>query len=117
MYNGIGLNTPRGTGTNGYVQKNISYLRPRHHGPAASAPPMDLLGDKDDFGFGKRSQPNAEILEHAKKRQVEVQCLELQERLEEDAKYDEVTILEKVDALRKRLLADYERKRVDELKG
>ncbi len=27
MYNGIGLATPRGTGTNGYVQKNWSHVR------------------------------------------------------------------------------------------
>lgn len=25
MYNGIGLQTARGTGTSGYVQKNLSY--------------------------------------------------------------------------------------------
>ena len=27
MYNGIGLNTVRGSGTNGYVQKNLSFVR------------------------------------------------------------------------------------------
>ncbi|CAG5994583.1 unnamed protein product, partial [Menidia menidia] len=27
MYNGIGLTTPRGSGTNGYVQRNLSSLR------------------------------------------------------------------------------------------
>jgi hypothetical protein len=28
MYNGIGLQTPRGSGTSGYVQKNLSYIKP-----------------------------------------------------------------------------------------
>ena len=28
MYNGIGLRTVRGSGTNGYVQRNLSYVRP-----------------------------------------------------------------------------------------
>jgi hypothetical protein len=28
MYNGIGLQTPRGSGTSGYVQKNLSYVKP-----------------------------------------------------------------------------------------
>jgi serine/arginine repetitive matrix protein 2 len=28
MYNGIGLATPRGSGTNGYVTRNFGYLRP-----------------------------------------------------------------------------------------
>lgn len=27
MYNGIGLMTPRGSGTSGYVQKNLSKMR------------------------------------------------------------------------------------------
>jgi serine/arginine repetitive matrix protein 2 len=27
MYNGIGLATARGSGTNGYVQKNLAYRR------------------------------------------------------------------------------------------
>ena len=26
MYNGIGIQTARGTGTNGYVQKNLSFV-------------------------------------------------------------------------------------------
>ena len=29
MYNGIGLPTPRGSGTNGYVQRNLSLVRGR----------------------------------------------------------------------------------------
>lgn len=28
MYNGIGLQTPRGSGTSGYVQKNLSFVKP-----------------------------------------------------------------------------------------
>ncbi len=28
MYNGIGLRTVRGSGTNGFVQRNISYVKP-----------------------------------------------------------------------------------------
>jgi len=27
MFNGIGLPTPRGSGTSGYIQKNISYIK------------------------------------------------------------------------------------------
>ena len=29
MYNGIGLTTPRGSGTSGYVQKNLSFVKPQ----------------------------------------------------------------------------------------
>jgi len=28
MYNGIGLTTARGSGTSGYVQKNLSHIKP-----------------------------------------------------------------------------------------
>ena len=28
MYNGIGLTTARGSGTSGYVQKNLSHVKP-----------------------------------------------------------------------------------------
>lgn len=27
MYNGIGLQTPRGSGTSGYVQRNLSFVK------------------------------------------------------------------------------------------
>lgn len=27
MYNGIGLQTARGSGTNGYVQRNLSFIK------------------------------------------------------------------------------------------
>ena len=28
MYNGVGLQTARGSGTSGYVQKNLSHIKP-----------------------------------------------------------------------------------------
>ena len=28
MYNGIGLKTARGSGTNGFIQRNLSYIAP-----------------------------------------------------------------------------------------
>ncbi|KAG8759568.1 RNA-splicing factor [Serendipita sp. 396] len=75
MYNGIGLTTPRGSGTNGYVMRNISYLR--SHDSAADraameAPPM------------KHREPDKEILEHERKRKIEVACYELRVQLEDE---------------------------------
>ncbi|CAE6040820.1 unnamed protein product [Arabidopsis arenosa] len=32
MYNGIGLQTARGSGTNGYVETNKFFVRPRNGG-------------------------------------------------------------------------------------
>jgi serine/arginine repetitive matrix protein 2 len=75
MYNGIGLTTPRGSGTNGYVQRNLSVLRtyqsPQDREAAWQAEPP------------KHREPDGAILEHERKRKVEVKCLELQLELEE----------------------------------
>ncbi|KAJ7117360.1 cwf21 domain-containing protein [Mycena crocata] len=97
MYNGIGLTTPRGSGTNGYVIRNLSSLR--SHEPAQdrqsawdAAPP-------------KHREPDEGILEHERKRKVEVKCLELQLQLEDDG-LDEDKIEEQVGALRDKLLAN-----------
>ncbi|KAJ3358508.1 RNA-splicing factor [Allomyces javanicus] len=99
MYNGIGLTTPRGSGTNGYVTRNLSSLRARD-------PRMgDRGADFNNDQFLKPRQPNKEILLHEQKRQVEVKCLELRLKLEDEG-VDEDSIDDQVDALRKKLLAE-----------
>jgi len=94
MYNGIGLVTPRGSGTNGYVTRNLSHLRPRD-GPA----------DRKDFDFAppKHREPDQGILDHERRRKVEVRCMELQVELEEKD-FPEEEIEKEVEALRTRLL-------------
>ncbi len=94
MYNGIGLTTPRGrfvsphyyssfiltfsiitSGTNGYVVRNLSVVRSR-----------DTPNDRTnawDAAPPKHREPDKEILEHERKRKVEVKCLELQLELED----------------------------------
>lgn len=74
MYNGIGILTPRGTGTSGHVQANKFNVRrapvPKFgEGRAAGPPPAD-------------KKPNQAILEHNRKRAVEVKLLEYQDELE-----------------------------------
>lgn len=78
MYNGIGLTTPRGSGTNGHVQRNFAFVRP---------------GKKDNVTYKSESDlakldaltnrpPNHDILDHERKRKVEVKCAEYEEILE-----------------------------------
>ncbi|KAG0185065.1 RNA-splicing factor [Apophysomyces sp. BC1034] len=79
MYNGIGLTTPRGSGTNGYVVRNMSFVRP---------PPMDrrqhsALNDIKGPPPPPK-QPNKEILLHDRKRKVEVELMELRIKLEDE---------------------------------
>lgn len=76
MADNVGLTTPRGSGTSGYVQKNRSLLRPRDKG----APyPKDWESAKH-----RPRQPDAEILEHEAKREIEVKVLELRDKLEDE---------------------------------
>lgn len=78
MYNGIGLQTARGSGTNGYVTTNKSFIR-KHKDRVDYKSEEELK--KLDQAMNK--QPNKEILDHERKRKVEVKCMEMQELMEE----------------------------------
>ena len=78
MYNNIGLSTPRGSGTNGYVMKNMSFLQMRRE--KQDYLKEDDLRKHDQFLTKK---PNKEILEHERKREIELKCLQLQDMMEE----------------------------------
>lgn len=70
----IGLQTARGSGTNGYVQKNLAYLKPRDA-------PLTL---KEETKISLRNRsPDRDILEHERKRKVEIAVMELRDDLEE----------------------------------
>jgi len=99
MYNGIGLATARGSGTNGYVQRNTAFI----------------MKGKEDVKFkteedirrldaAANREPNQGILDHERKRKLEVKCMELEEVLEEQG-YTDAEIEEKVSAYRKMLLS------------
>ncbi|KAL8791518.1 MAG: hypothetical protein Q9213_000135 [Squamulea squamosa] len=95
MSSNVGLTTPRGSGTSGYVQRNLSNLRPRD--TSFSPYPTDSLKHR-------QRQPNAEILEHDRLRQIEVQVLELRDKLEDEV-IDEDEIEAQTEALRRKLLS------------
>jgi cwf21 domain len=63
------------SGTNGYVVRNLSHLR--SHDTAADRMALDALPFK-------HREPDQEILEHERKRKVEVACYELQVKLEDE---------------------------------
>eukprot|EP00245_Coleochaete_scutata_P007538 TRINITY_DN22988_c0_g1_i1.p1 TRINITY_DN22988_c0_g1~~TRINITY_DN22988_c0_g1_i1.p1 ORF type:complete len:231 (-),score=94.33 TRINITY_DN22988_c0_g1_i1:415-1107(-) len=96
MYNGIGLQTARGSGTNGYVQANKFFVRPR---------PQKT--EQKDFKEGQGTggvlrKANSELLEHDRKRQIELKVVLLEETLEEQG-YTEEEILVRVSQLRQEL--------------
>lgn len=98
MSSNVGLSTPRGSGTSGYVQRNMSYLKPRNAGYGAPYPPIassmgnnNGTNDITSSSFSQR-KPDQQILDHDRKRAIEVKVLEERERLEEE---NEQMLLEK----------------------
>lgn len=78
MYNGIGLATARGSGTNGHVQRNWALVRPKEK--------EKTYRTEEDIAALEAStfkQPNKEILDHERKRKIELKCAEFQDILEE----------------------------------
>jgi len=100
MYNNIGLKTVRGSGTNGYIQTNLAALpanwkrfRGRRRAFETEEP------DKKP----KLYKPSQDLIDHNKKRAVEVKVFEYREKLEEQD-FEEENIEEKVAAYRKYML-------------
>ena len=102
MSSNVGLSTPRGSGTSGYVQRNLSHLKPRDYPPPTSSATASNTREY------RQRQPDKEILEHDRKRGVEVKCLEFRDKLEDEG-VDEDEIDERVEVYRKELLGELER--------
>ena len=101
MYNGIGLQTPRGSGTNGYIQSNKFFVRPKSGKVAYDSG----RGFEDDQGTaGVTKKPNKEILEHDRKRQIQLKLVVLEDKLI-DQGYTDAEIAEKLEETRKSLEA------------
>ncbi|KAB2568574.1 mRNA splicing factor Cwf21 [Lasiodiplodia theobromae] len=111
MSSNVGLTTPRGSGTSGYVQRNLSLLKPRDQ----AAP---YTKDYDQIKQHRQRQPDKDILEHDRKREIEVKVFELRDRLEDEG-VDEDEIDDQCDALRKKLQkeADASNERLDKAKA
>ncbi|XP_038984368.1 pre-mRNA-splicing factor CWC21-like [Phoenix dactylifera] len=101
MYNGIGLTTPRGSGTNGYIQTNKFFVKPKAV-PARADASYDGAGALPE---GAVRKPNKDILEHDRKRQIQLRLLVLQETLA-DQGYTEDEIAEKLQETQKNLEAE-----------
>lgn len=120
MYDGIGLKTPRGSGTNGHVERNLATVRnkltnvsyldldepqdsdtddapvkrklltfDRRHGDLICYRDLDDVDEPIMFTAINEPAPrpkkplNKEILEHNRKRKIELRCFELSEELED----------------------------------
>ncbi|WWC69076.1 uncharacterized protein I206_103012 [Kwoniella pini CBS 10737] len=103
MYGNVGLLTARGSGTNGYVSRNTAHLKVRDGPPGGSYGSGSRYGDYDDAkGPPVHRAPDQGILEHERKRRIEVKVMELRDELEEKG-IDETDIDDQCDALRAKL--------------
>lgn len=100
MYNGIGLQTPRGSGTNGYIQSNKFFVRPKLSKIAENTKGFD----EDQGTAGVTRKANKEILEHDRKRQIQLKLVILEDKLI-DQGYTESEIAEKLEEARSNLEA------------
>jgi len=95
MYNGIGLTTARGSGTNGYVQRNLSSLIVgKNH---KSYDEVDREAAIFEQRLGRA--PNKALLNHEKKRKIEIKCIELADLMLEQG-FDDEEIKRKVASYR-----------------
>ncbi|PKU72423.1 uncharacterized protein DDB_G0283697 [Dendrobium catenatum] len=98
MYNGIGLQTPRGSGTNGYIQSNKFFVKPKSARVDTSA----VGGSAQPEGVGGVRKPNKDILEHDRKRQIQLRLIVLQDALADQGFTDD-EIAEKIEEAKKAL--------------
>lgn len=103
MYNGIGLQTPRGSGTNGYIQSNKFFMKPKSNKVLTDASSIKGF-DTGQGTAGLTRKPNKEILEHDRKRQIQLKLLVLEEKLVEQG-YTDTEVAEKLREARETLEA------------
>ncbi|KAJ2507903.1 RNA-splicing factor, partial [Coemansia sp. RSA 2052] len=96
-----GLNTPRGSGTSGHVVRNMSALKPGQADRSRQQYSRDHIPITKPLDKG--------ILEHERRRQVEVKCLELQDELEDQGTLNDAEIEERVEKFRSQLLENLDR--------
>ena len=75
-----------GSGTNGYITKNSAHLQIRQGPPGAPFGQQQNYSDYLDSITGppQHREPDQGILEHERKRRVEVQVMELRDKMEDD---------------------------------
>lgn len=115
-YNGIGLQTARGSGTSGYVQTSLVLSDGVIPGNYKKRKIISKRKEEEarlKVDEANKYQARLEIEKHGKKRQIEVKCMELREELE-DVEKDNV-IEQRVAELRRKLIADMNGNKYDDI--
>jgi serine/arginine repetitive matrix protein 2 len=103
MYGNVGLPTARGSGTNGYVQRNLSFIKKKYK-PGNY---KEIINQFKLNPLQSKKRIDNEIIEHEIKYKIEVELYELKEKLEKEGMNEieiENTIKLKREELKNKLL-------------
>lgn len=117
MSSNVGLATPRGSGTSGYVQRSLSVLKPRDnsYGSNPNNKPFSSSNlSKSSFTTSTQDTqlraPDTGILDHERLRKIEAKVFTLRTELEEEEDPEKRLVDEEIDTrceqLRTRLLEE-----------
>ena len=109
MFGGVGLPSAKGTGTNGYVERNFGYL-PKDYKPGSYG---EFIRQMKANPAPMKRKINDEIILHEEKHKIEVELYDLKEKYENEKKYTEDEIKDKINSERKRLYHLLERRETD----
>jgi len=109
MFGGVGLPSAKGTGTNGYVERNFGYL-PKDYKPGSYG---EFIRQMKANPAPMKRKINDEIILHEEKHKIEVELYDLKEKYENEKKYTEDEIKDKINSERKRLYHLLERREAD----
>ena len=109
MFGGVGLPSAKGTGTNGYVERALGYL-PKDYKPGSYG---EIIRQMKANPAPIKRKINDDIILHEEKHKIEVELFDLREKFENEKKYNEDEINEKINNERKRLYHLLERREAD----
>ena len=109
MFGGVGLPSAKGTGTNGYVERALGYL-PKDYKPGSYG---EIIRQMKANPAPIKRKINDDIILHEEKHKIEVELYDLKEKFENEKKYTEDEINEKINNERKRLYHLLERREAD----
>ena len=103
-YNGVGLTTPRGTGTSGFIQRNAGQL-------AAGGGKTALMWNTRSHykTTTLRREKGQDIIEHEQKREIELKLLVEREKMEDEGKLTEEEIEDELTRMRGRFTREQDR--------
>jgi serine/arginine repetitive matrix protein 2 len=109
MFGGVGLPSAKGTGTNGYVERALGYL-PKDYKPGSYG---EIIRQMKANPAPIKRKINDDIILHEEKHKIEVELYNLKEKYENEKKYTEDEINDKINNERKRLYHLLERREAD----